>query len=95
MRKYRAADMRIARHTGIHLLIAAIGVLVTLGPTAAQAQWRQWGGPRRNFTAQTKKLADKWPKDGPKKLWRRRLGTGFSAIVVDDGVLNHRAGNGS
>ena len=33
------------------------------------------------------KLADKWPDEGPKKLWHRELGDGYATIVVDDGRL--------
>jgi len=51
------------------------------------AQWPQWGGADRDFTADTSKLADSWPEGGPKRLWHRTLGTGYSAIVVDDGML--------
>jgi outer membrane protein assembly factor BamB len=42
------------------------------------------------------RLAEKWPESGPPMLWSRPLGTGHSAIVVDDGRLYtmYRAGNG-
>jgi outer membrane protein assembly factor BamB len=50
-------------------------------------QWPQWGGPNRDFVAPSAKLADKWPDVGPKTLWTRDIGEGYSSIVVDDGVL--------
>jgi len=53
----------------------------------AVADWPQWGGPSRDFKVNTKNLADKWPDDGPKKLWQRELGDGYSAIIADDGLL--------
>ena len=58
--------------------------------------WPQWGGAQRNFTIDGKGLTEKWPESGPPMLWSRPLGTGHSAIVVDDGRLYtmHRAGNG-
>ena len=55
--------------------------------TSAHGQWPQWGGPNRNFTVETKELADRWPHDGPKKLWHRTLGEGYSAIVVEHSAL--------
>jgi outer membrane protein assembly factor BamB len=64
--------------------IVVIGLL-TAGQV--QAQWPQWGGPDRDFTVETSGLADAWPEDGPRKLWHRELGDGYSSIVVDDGVL--------
>ncbi|MHC4696421.1 MAG: outer membrane protein assembly factor BamB family protein [Planctomycetota bacterium] len=53
----------------------------------AKSEWPQWGGPNRNFIVETDGLADKWPDEGPKKLWHREPGDGYAAIVVDDGVL--------
>ena len=62
----------------------------------ASASWRQWGGPHRNFMVNSTGLADKWPEAGPPVLWSRPLGTGHSAILVDEGRLftMYRAGNG-
>lgn len=50
--------------------------------TAIGADWTQWGGPDRNFKVASGRLADKWPDDGPKRLWERELGAGYSAIVA-------------
>lgn len=61
-----------------------------LGSTAwaGDAAWPQFGGPQRNFAPQPcAKLADAWPKDGPKVAWKREIGPGHSSIVVDGGVL--------
>jgi len=49
--------------------------------------WRQWGGPDRNFVADARDLADSWGENGPATLWSRPLGLGHSSIVVDDGML--------
>jgi hypothetical protein len=46
--------------------------------------WRQWGGPNRNFIVDATGLAEKWPDGGPPVLWSRPLGTGHSAILVDE-----------
>ena len=51
------------------------------------SQWPQWGGPNRDFTVNVKNLADKWPDEGPKKVWERELGDGNSTIAVDGGML--------
>jgi outer membrane protein assembly factor BamB len=54
----------------------------------AQAQdWSQWGGPHRNFISETKGLAPSWPATGPRRLWQRELGEGYSAIAVERGML--------
>ncbi len=49
--------------------------------------WPQWGGPSRNFSVESDKLADTWPKDGPPKLWSRALGDGYSAIIGDGDLI--------
>lgn len=54
---------------------------------AADAGWPQFGGPHRNFTADSTGLAASWPAAGPKKLWDRPLGEGYSGIAVDNGTL--------
>ncbi|HEU4769546.1 MAG TPA: PQQ-binding-like beta-propeller repeat protein [Pyrinomonadaceae bacterium] len=58
--------------------------------TAALAQssdWTQWGGPQRNFKSDTTGLAATWPATGPRRLWQRELGEGYSAIAVERGML--------
>lgn len=54
---------------------------------AAAGEWPQWGGPRRDFTIPTARLARTWPENGPRRLWERPLGEGFSAIAMKDGRL--------
>ena len=85
-------------------LVVFFAFAVLAGPEAAPpgvqapsaASWRQWGGPNRNFIVNSTGLADKWPEAGPPVIWSRPLGTGHSAILVDEGRLftMYRAGNG-
>jgi outer membrane protein assembly factor BamB len=70
--------------TTVALVIAL--VIAGLGASDGTA-WPQWGGPNRNFTVGARELATTWPTDGPKRLWRRPLGPGFSAIVTDGQTL--------
>lgn len=50
--------------------------------------WTQWGGPYRNFTSDSKGLANSWPPSGPRRLWSRPLGDdGYSGISVDGNML--------
>ncbi len=64
-----------------------LGGFFAVGPVFVFAQWPQWGGVNRDFVVSTSGLAAQWPADGPKKVWDRELGAGYSAIVVDQGVL--------
>lgn len=42
----------------------------------------QWGGPKQDFKVRTRGLADKWPEEGPRTIWSRDLGEGYSAILA-------------
>jgi len=58
-------------------------ILLTLWLTSiANADWLQWGGRNRNFELSGVKLASKWPAGGPKRLWSKKLGDGYSSILV-------------
>jgi outer membrane protein assembly factor BamB len=65
-----------------------LGVLALVVPAVSGvAAWPQWGGPARNFIAPDVPLATSWPAEGPRTLWRRPLGDGFSGIVSDGPTL--------
>jgi outer membrane protein assembly factor BamB len=78
--------------------IAACGVALLL-PVAVFAEptdnWTQWGGPGQDFRAPAADIADSWGEHGPRQLWSRELGDGYSTILVEDGRLYtmHRAGD--
>jgi len=57
------------------------------GNKCSKCEWPQWGGPHRDFTADVAGLADSWPPEGPRKLWSRSLGEGYSGVAVADGRL--------
>ncbi len=54
---------------------------------AQTQQWMQWGGPNRNFKAESNGLATSWPSSGPRQIWSRDLGEGHSSIIVDGNRL--------
>ena len=49
--------------------------------------WTQWGGPYRNFHTEATGLKDTWPASGPRVMWKRSLGEGYSSPAVENGVL--------
>jgi outer membrane protein assembly factor BamB len=49
--------------------------------------WTQWGGPHRNFHTEATGLKDTWPASGPRIVWKRSLGEGYSSPAVENGVL--------
>jgi outer membrane protein assembly factor BamB len=83
-----------ARYLRLSLLLAfpvlaaggAAGPADPAGP-APRPAWSQFGGPGRDFRVPSVGLAAVWPAAGPRVLWSRALGEGYSAIVERDGVL--------
>ncbi len=75
---------RTLRRCTRHAFIFVVGLVSCPG---FAEDWLQWGGPNGDFTVETKGLADKWPADGPRQLWKRPLGDGYSAILCKEGAL--------
>ena len=75
--------------------LVAAALALTLGAESnAGLAWPQWGGPNRNFVTGPADLAASWPAAGPRRIWARPLGDGFSSIVTDGATLYtlHRDG---
>lgn len=70
-----------------HLCVTLIAVAILIPPATAHAQWAQWGGPHRDFRLEDPGLATAWPVKGPRRIWRKPLGEGESAISADGGLL--------
>jgi outer membrane protein assembly factor BamB len=66
-------------------LVGATRAEVQSGPRAVP--WTQWGGPHRNFQTEASGLKDTWPASGPRVVWKRPLGEGYSSPSVENGVL--------
>ena len=67
----------------LRTVCVSLTLLATTTAAVANDQWLQWGGPDGNFKVDTDGLAKKWPDGGPKRLWCRDLGDGYSSIVCD------------
>jgi outer membrane protein assembly factor BamB len=53
----------------------------------SSGDWLLWGGPHRDFIAASGGLASTWPEGGPRKVWSRALGDGYSSIAVEGATL--------
>ena len=62
------------------------------GVTAHASDWPQFLGPSRDGTSPGTELAATFPPGGPKILWQKDVGQGFSGPAVADGklILFHR-----
>jgi hypothetical protein len=84
-----------ARYSLQILLLAFTVLSFETGSVIAAEDWWQWGGPQRNFVIKSTPLADSWPPAGPRRLWVRDLGDGYSGIAVKSGrlyTMMHRRG---
>jgi outer membrane protein assembly factor BamB len=59
----------------------------TAARSAPSSDWLLWGGPSHDFVSTASGLAATWPASGPRKLWSRPLGDGYSAIAVEGVTL--------
>jgi outer membrane protein assembly factor BamB len=64
----------------------------TFAATAPASDWPQFLGPTRNAVYSGSDLTAVWPKEGPRVVWERRVGQGFSgpAVAADKLILFHR-----
>lgn len=62
--------------------VASFVALMTVSfAAAAHADWPQFRGPERNGSAAPQQILQSWPDDGPRELWRRSFGAGFSSVA--------------
>ncbi len=73
--------------TGKAIGLALLLLLIETAAFAQSSDWAQWGGPGRNFTSEARGLATNWPATGPRRIWQRELGEGYSAIAAQGGML--------
>lgn len=78
------------------LLVFGSAVLaLAAGIRAAAEDWPQFLGPERNGVYRGPALAQSFGPQGPRVVWRKTIGQGFSGPVVAQGrvILFHRIGN--
>lgn len=78
-----------------HWLSGPVAILLfSYFPLHAE-DWPQFLGPTRDGHYHGNDLSVAWPKEGPKQVWKKSVGPGWSAPVVsnDKLVIFHRQGN--
>lgn len=53
--------------------------------TSTGRDWANWRGPKGDGVSSESGWTTKWPRGGPKRLWRAKVGVGYSAISVAGG----------
>jgi len=66
-------------------LLATLAILLLSAQIHAE-EWPRWRGPRGDgITSET--IPDKLPKEGPKKVWSKSVGIGYSSPIAVDGKI--------
>ena len=83
------------RSSGSFRLVLAAWLSVAGVATMAAHDWPQFLGPSRDGVYSGTELADSWPAAGPRRVWTKQVGQGFSGPVVtgDRVILFHRVEN--
>lgn len=75
-----ARSIRLGRLAAAWLLPSLLSVA-----TVVAGDWPQILGEKRNGIAPSEKLAESWAATGPRVLWNRPIGSGFSGVAVATG----------
>ena len=75
-------------------VILSLSALPSFAADDVAEDWPRFLGPRANGTSLETGLLNSLPKDGPKTIWSKKIGTGYSAPSIrgDKLVLHHRIG---
>lgn len=65
----------------------ALAAAVLSAPLAVADDWPHWMGPTRDNVWHETGIVDKFPKDGPKKLWSFPVHGGYAGPAVADGKV--------
>jgi outer membrane protein assembly factor BamB len=68
-------------------LFAFLCVTALAATAAFAADWPQWRGPARTGISHETAWTHQWPGGGPKKVWSKNVGQGFSSVAVVNGKL--------
>ncbi|MBM4024378.1 MAG: alcohol dehydrogenase [Planctomycetes bacterium] len=66
-------------------VLCVLIVLGIAGPSAFAADWPCYRGPNHNGISQETDWSANWGTSGPKVLWQKSIGIGFSTTAVADG----------
>jgi outer membrane protein assembly factor BamB len=67
---------------GVFRWVVLVGATMSTGGAVA-GDWPCFHGPTHDGHAVGERLAEGWPAGGPRVVWSREVGTGYSSIVVE------------
>lgn len=63
----------------------ALAIFLAAAATLRAEDWPNWRGPNHNGISTETGWRAQWPADGPPRLWKASVGTGFSSMAVAQG----------
>ncbi len=86
---YMPALLRLfaSDHTADAAVLRALQEAKLQSHGGAANAWSQWRGPRRDGVSDETGLLTSWPEGGPRILWRRPIGGGYSSCAIVNGRL--------
>jgi outer membrane protein assembly factor BamB len=77
------------------ITLGLLTLIALVGAELSAEDWPKFLGPHGDNTSRETGLLEAFPAAGPKVIWRKEIGTGYSAPSVRGGVLvlHHRLGN--
>ncbi len=69
-----------------NVFLAAVAALV-IAPIARADDWPGWMGPKRDNVWNETGILEKFPKEGPKVLWRTPVAGGYAGPAVSGGMV--------
>lgn len=67
------------------LVIPVAGIFLAGLVSTRAADWTLWRGPNHNGISTETGWLTEWPNDGPKVLWKAKVGIGFSSFSISQG----------
>ncbi|MBM4037158.1 MAG: alcohol dehydrogenase [Planctomycetes bacterium] len=72
----------VAHAIAVLLRVAELAAITAWAAAGRAADWPQWRGPNRDGVSSETGWLASWPAGGPKVLWRKALGHGYSSVAV-------------
>lgn len=72
-------------NTFLARLLIALTLMLPASNRVFAADWPRWRGPDLNGISKETGWQTQWPAEGPKQLWKAKVGIGFSSFSVAEG----------
>src|SRR5919108_3155000 len=67
------------------ILRLGVGLSLLAACPLPALDWHRWRGPDANGISRETDWMAQWPAEGPNRVWKANVGTGFSSVAVSGG----------